>query len=304
MITLAYNLRRGDLTGVTTIGDCDISNQSNKDKISNLYKKNQRIFNKEPPGYKLDKSESPVDKVSLLISNYVNSKGVQDRKKLEAFLTLLPTPTVIGKDKTEVPQDVISAISLAEMTPEDSKTTYLNSRNVVKLINYFTNDQNMQYSQLASSGGELTVDLNKDNPYDAIKNFKKTISCITNEKQDKRVFILADGISFSAICQQKENDSWVTKFYDVKGDEAKKITQGVDNERKIEFITHDNTCGIGAACMAVDFFNNNGQNINNRHIDVFNNILTKKQQAKRPLSSPESPSASPCHEANQPVYGK
>ena len=108
--------------------------------------------------------------------------------------------------------------------------------------------------------------MNKDDPYEAIKNFKNTnVSCITNEEKGKRVFILADGAFFSAICQQKEKDIWVTKFYDVEGNEAQKITQGVDNKSKTVFIKHDNTCGIGAACMAVDFFNNDGQNINNSH---------------------------------------
>ena len=66
MITLAYNLRKGDLTGVTSIGDYNISEQSNRNKISNLYKENQRIFNKKDSCYELDGFESPV-KIEQLV---------------------------------------------------------------------------------------------------------------------------------------------------------------------------------------------------------------------------------------------
>ncbi|MDB2550905.1 hypothetical protein N9X24_03490 [Rickettsiales bacterium] len=261
---LINKLRTGNLDGIESIGEYNLRNREHKQFLES-YKGNKRLF----VGGKLQgesvvieggRSPAPVERA--------------DDKELEALIsTYLLDKTDVTREKLERGLGVSTG----------GRENHLGSKSVTNLVTRYTKERvetgGVDYKALGISAAQLDVNI--------------------LEKDNKRAVIIADGVFFHCVCQDKGDENWVTKSSDITNSSAHKqviedafVNRADGAADHTGFIEHDGTCGIGAAIMAIDFLNET-KSVANRssgqtHHDVWQDVL---KVAKAPSTAPSVPAA-------------
>lgn len=279
---LINKLRAGELSGIKKIGNINIS-EENRGGIEGLYKKNQRLFTNDniEPGKDLE-----VDEINKFLKNNLNNliETYIDQKSKESRIELEKCIYHIDKQIRKGPVVNTSKI----------QGHYLEGEASCKLVLSFIEGGDLILPNVLSEKDKHVKELT------SIKNSvgyqKYEVNSV--EKDNKRSIIITDGAYTHCICQERKDDSspWKTVLFDVQGSNKDEIENtfdisGADDKiNKTGFIVHDGTCGIGAACMAVYFFNNGGELVNEagkKHKEVWGDILKLKEAS--PSTTPASP---------------